>query len=305
MSMSIPDPTPTRETLTQRTRRLARESEIRGNPKSKADLAREEKAKREAALAKSIIDAEAERSSKGLRMMKMMGFTPGSGLGRKRKVEGEEDEGVGEGVGTTWKPEGARLEPVGVAVKEDRSGIGHAAETARRVREAGGGAAGEVREADPAEYRERVRVEREEKRLAAQLYAAQKVCEKMDMARDHGVAEADIGKAREIPLTSINVLWRGMVRQRERRERERRARYDMEQSLGQPRLPGYDRLHELDEVDKVALGIEPAVLGEKGKIFVEDEEEDEDEDEELNAFEESPVGERLDRIVRYLREEFK
>jgi len=300
MNMIIEEPKSARETLTQRQKRLQRESEIRGRPKSKAELAREEKEKRDAALAKSIIDAEAERNNKGLKMMKMMGFTPGTGLGKKA---GEREEEVGK----EWKREDIRLEPIGVAPKEDRAGIGHATEMKRKLEASGAYLRdSKRRELDPAEYRERVRVEREEKRFAAQFYAAQKVCEKLDMKRDYSVAEEDIGKAREVPLRNINVLWRGMVRYREDKERQRRIRYDMEQGLGEPRLPEYDRLHELDEVDKAALGIEPTVIGERGNIFEEDEggEGVEDEDEELAEFETLSFGEKLQRVVEYLRKTY-
>lgn len=201
------------------------------------------------------------------------------------------------------------LEPIGVAVKEDRAGIGHAAEMKRKLQEEAGAAGRTTKrvEVDPEDFRDRVRVEREEKRFQAQFYAAQKVAEKLDMARDYGVEEVDIGKAREIPLRSINVLWRGLVKHREEKEQERRMRYDMEQGLGQPRLPGYHRMHELDEVDKIALGVKPGILGEKGKIFEEDGGGDglEDEDEELKEFEQLPFEEKLDMIVRHLRDVHK
>jgi hypothetical protein len=286
MSMAIPEPSSTRETLTERMRRQQREREIRGRPKSKAELAREAAEKREAALAKSLLDAEEARSNKGLRMMKMMGFKPGSALGSEK----------------TWGKGEVRLEPVGVAMKEDRAGIGHASETKRKLEDAAGPEGKRVHVA-PEEFRERVGSEREEKRAQAQFYAAQKVLEGLDMKRDFGVEEVDIGKAREVPLKSINVLWRGLVKYREEKERERRVRYDMEQGLGTPRLPGYDRLHELDEVDKVALGMEPKIFGEKGKLFVEDDggEDAEEEDEELKEFEELPAAEKLEKIVGYLR----
>ncbi|KAA8893319.1 hypothetical protein FN846DRAFT_1025781 [Sphaerosporella brunnea] len=287
MSMAIPEPTSARETLTERMKRQQRERELRGRPKSKAELAREAAEKREAALAKSMLEAEEARSNKGLRMMKMMGYKPGTGLGSEK----------------TWGKDDVRLEPVGVALKENRAGIGHATEVKRKLEDAAGPEGKRVQVA-PEEFRERVKSEREEKRAQARFYAAQKVLEGLDMKRDFGVEEVDIGKAREIPLSSINVLWRGLVMHREEQERERRARYDMEQGLSAPRLPGYDRLHELDEVDKIALGVEPKILGEKMRSYVEDDaEEAEEEDEELREFEELPWAEKLEMIVSYLRTE--
>lgn len=75
----------THETSLQRRQRLKREGEIRGRPKSKAELAAEAAAEREAALNRSLIeqDRTALRKSKGLAMMAKMGFKPGSALGAR------------------------------------------------------------------------------------------------------------------------------------------------------------------------------------------------------------------------------
>ena len=301
MKMAIADPDPPHprhESLTQRQRRQQRESEARGRPKSKVELARGEREKREAALARSIIDAEAERSNKGLRIMKMMGFDPA----------------------------GSHQEPIAVALKGDRAGIGHASETKRKIEHLN--TAGRE-DSDPGEYRDRVRAECHEKRLAAQLYAAQSVCEGLDMKRDYGVDEGSLGQARRVPLRGINVLWRSLVRRREELERARRLRHDMEQglALAQPpphRLPlsgsgsgsgsGHGSLLELDEADRVALGLSPLPMrgfvddqdqeednSGGGGDDVEGEEDDDDEDPELAEFEALGFDERLRRIVDYLR----
>lgn len=311
MNMAIADPDPPHprhETLTQRQRRQQRESEVRGRPKSKAELARDEREKREAALARSIIDAEAERSNKGLRIMKMMGFDPDS----RRQHQ----------------------EPIAIALKDDRAGIGHASATASAQKKrkfddldaAGSGRGGEQGGSDPGEYRDRVRAERHEKRLAAQLHAAQSVCEGLDMKRDYGVDERDLGRVRAVPLRRINVLWRSLVRRREELERARRLRHDVEQglALAQPphrlSLPGHGSLLELDDVDGVALGLSPPPMRglPKGQVFVDDQdqdgsggddaegggggEEDEgDDDPELAEFEALGFDEKLRRIVDYLR----
>ena len=313
MKMAIADPDPPHprhESLTQRQRRQQRESEARGRPKSKVELARGEREKREAALARSIIDAEAERSNKGLRIMKMMGFDPDS----RRQHQ----------------------EPIAIALKDDRAGIGHAsaAASAQKKRKfddldaAGSGRGGEQGGSDPGEYRDRVRAERHEKRLAAQLHAAQSVCEGLDMKRDYGVDEGSLGQARRVPLRGINVLWRSLVRRREELERARRLRHDMEQglALAQPpphRLPlsgsgsgsgsGHGSLLELDEADRVALGLSPLPM--RGFVDDQDQEEDnsgggddgegeedeDDDDPELAEFEALGFDERLRRIVDYLR----
>lgn len=268
MSMIVADAPTGRETLTQRQKRLQREREIRGRPLSKAELAKQEKEKREAALAKSIL----EKQNKGLRMMEKMGYKSGSGLGRA-SANGE-----------------ARIEPVGITMKEDRGGIGMAQEQARRVREAMGkeGDAEEKKEeVDPEVYRQRVAEEREERRCEGLFYAAQKVAEKLDMEAQ-GVAEEDIGKKREVPLKAINILWRGAVRYRENKEAARRLKHEMLQSLTTP-------LSELDAEDRNALGL--------GNVTEEDLDVEE-EDEELDQFEAKPFKERLGMVVQYLRDRY-
>lgn len=268
------------------------QAEIRGCPKSKAELAELEKQKREAALSTSLLD-EAGSTHKGLRMMKLMGFQPGSALGKARQP----------GVETA-----ARLEPIGVVPKEDRSGIGHV--TAQRARVKAAFADVKKQEMTPDEYRQRVAEEREERRKEAQLYAAQKVCEGFDTERDHpgetAKGEDLVGRERMVPLKDINVLWRGLVKHRETKEKDRRMRYDIMQSVDQPRLPGYDKNHELDTEDKVALGIGLPSLGRAaGMTYVEDGgDEEHDEDEQLEAFEALSFAGRLQRVVQYLREEY-
>lgn len=254
-----------RETLTQRQRRLQRERELK-QPKSKAELAKQEREKREEALAKSIL----EKQNKGLRMMEKMGYKMGGGLG----AESNKSD--------------ARLEPVMLATKEDRGGIGMAAEQARRVREAMGPQE-KKEEVDPEVYRQRVAEEREEKRAEGQFYGAQKVAEKLDMEA-LGVSEEDIGKKREVPLKSINILWRGAVRYRENKEAARRLKYDILQGLSRPSV-------EDEEEERVVVG--------QGKTFEEEVEDQEAEDEELEQFEAKSFKERRDMVVQYLRDKYK
>ena len=85
----------------------------------------------------------------------------------------------------------------------------------------------------------------------------------------------------------------GPAREREEKERDRRMRYDLHQSLS--RLPTYDDADE-DKEDKRALG--------KDRIqhtLVEDLEE---EDPDLDAFNELDPAERLHKLVLHLREEY-
>lgn len=254
--------------------------------------------------------------------MKMMGFTPGSALGKQRSPPPEPSAETGGGGGAAaaagggggaggnknWAPAEARLEPIGVVLKQDRGGIGHVAAQREKVKAAFGGV--KKQEMTPDEYRQRVAEEREEKRKESQLYAAQKVCEGFDTERDHPEEAAKgtdlVGRERMVPLKDINLLWRGLIKHRESKEKERRMRYDLIQNLDQPRLPGYDKNHELDTEDKVALGIGLPPLGRLAEVtYVEDGgDEEQEEDQELEAFEALSFAGRLQRVVQYLREEY-
>lgn len=293
MNMTFDDPTTTKETSLQRTQRLKQESRARGIIKSKAQLAEEEAAAREKALATSMLDDPRAKKSKGLAMMAKMGFT-GGGLGKK-PANGESQ---------------ARTEPIRVSIKEDKGGIGLDSEKKRKIREAAEERQVKAVKMDPDEYRERVRKEREEARLEKQFFAAQRTAERMDDEKaDPDKAAADASspssepestdlkskqQPRPIssrPLKSIPVLYRSLVRHREEVERDRRMRYDLEQSLS--RLPTYEDDHE-DEDDKKALGKSHTVYA-----TAEDLDEDDEELDEFNALE---IGERLRQLLVYLRE---
>ncbi|KAH8676295.1 hypothetical protein BX600DRAFT_432812 [Xylariales sp. PMI_506] len=105
-------------------------------------------------------------------------------------------------------------------------------------------------------------------------------------------------------LRSVNVLWRGLVRQRQEAERERRMRYDLEQSLS--RLPTYEDADE-DADDRRALGRTGAGAGPGAELYasVEEDGELDEEDPELAAFSALEPDERLRRLVEYLRHEHR
>ncbi|TVY64312.1 G patch domain-containing protein [Lachnellula suecica] len=280
MNMTIAEPA-VKETPAQRRLRLIRERDERGRTKSKSEIAADERAARDAALSKSLLsDPSASSSNKGLAMMAKMGFKPGKALGKEDNV-------------------GARTEPVGISMKEDRGGIGLDTEKKRKFREEAEGEAKRVK-AEEGDYRERVRREREEVRLEGMVGAAMRVAERMDGERGEGAAleRGDVvesGRKRTVstkPLKQINVLWRGLVKHREEKERNRRTEYDLHQSLS--RLPTYKDPDE-DAEDKRALG--KNVLQ---HIFVEDLEEDE----ELDAFKALDPAERLHKLVLHLRDEY-
>ncbi|GJC92242.1 G-patch domain-containing protein [Colletotrichum higginsianum] len=299
MNMTFEEPSTIKtaqpETSLQRRQRLRRE--IRGRVKSKEELAAEEAAAREKALSRSLLEDAAAKKSKGLAMMAKMGFKGGA-------------LGAGGAAG-----DGARTEPIAVEVKEDRGGIGMESEKKRKMREAAERIEEEVREGkrakvDPLEYRDRVRQEREAARVQAQVFAAQRVAERMAEEKDAesglqewgGDEEEENMKKRRKPaagatarpLKSINVLWRGLARHREEKVRDRRMRYDLEQSLS--RLPTYEDDQE-DEDDRTALG-------KRQTVYVTAEDLDE-EDSELDEFNELEDAEKLRRLVEYLRKKHR
>ncbi|KAI5465926.1 hypothetical protein BGZ63DRAFT_347935 [Mariannaea sp. PMI_226] len=291
MNMTFADPTPVKETSLQRTQRLKREARARGIIKSKAQIEEEEFAAREKALSTSMLDDPKAKKNKGFAMMAKMGFT-GGGLGKKA------DDGQGKG----------RTEPIRVSIKEDRSGIGLENEKKRKLREAAEDRGVKAVKMDPLEYRDRVRKEREEARAEKQFFAAQRTVERMDDEasideKKDSDNDAALGspnstkKLRSIssrPLKSIPVLYRGLIRHREEQERDRRMRYDLEQSLS--RLPTYEDDHE-DLDDKKALG--------KSRTVYATAEDLDEEDEELDEFNALPIEERLKQVLQHLREKHR
>ncbi|KAL4927909.1 putative G-patch domain protein [Aspergillus undulatus] len=300
MNMIIEEPQQ-KETFTQKKRRLQREAEARARVPSKAERAAQEAAKRDEALATSTLNP----SNKGFQMMAKLGFKPGQALGKPTHGPSSED----------------RSQPLNLVMKEDRGGIGLDSERKRKFREEAEEAAKKVK-AEEGDYRERVRLERENKRMEAQIHAAQKVAERLDAdengqaglfsasAEDKGEAEKDgiesksndekaKAKANVKPTSQVNVLYRGLVREREEKERAIQTRHMLQHSLPtsffpNPRLPGYND-STLDQEDHEALG-----GGRDLSTVLEQELEEEDPElDEFNALE--PV-ERLSRLVLYLRE---
>lgn len=179
-----------------------------------------------------------------------------------------------------------------MVVKEDRGGVGLDSERKRKVREEVEGMVEREREEEEG-FRERVAREREERRVEGLVRGAMGVVEgfegegEREEEKEEGKEGKEGGKGK-MPTKQINVLWRGLVRQREEKERERRMRYDLLQSLS--RNPNYDDADE-DRDDRLALGKE--------------EEEVDEEDEELGAFNALEPKERLRRLVGYLRERYQ
>lgn len=104
------------------------------------------------------------------------------------------------------------------------------------------------------------------------------------------------------PTAQLNVLYRGLVREREERERSIQARHALQTSLPSSffpgaKLPGYTDV-TLDGDDQQALG-----MREPYTAIVE--QELEEEDPELDAFNALEPAERLRRLVVYLRETYR
>ncbi|KAJ5180413.1 hypothetical protein N7492_003623 [Penicillium capsulatum] len=316
MSMVIEEPKQ-KETFTQRKRREQREAEDRARVPSKAERAARDAARRDEALATSTLDP----SNKGFKMMAKLGFKAGDSLGKR-----DPDPNPANPDAPT------RAEPLNLIFKEDRGGIGLDNEKKRKIREEAEEAAKKVKR-EEGDYRDRVREERELRRTEAQIRAAQKVAERLDTEADEtGRKEGDQQGPRdgadgisgagedEIPMgpnqkdstgtrqpvkptAQINVLYRGIVREREDRERDIQARHALQSSLPSSffptlRLPEYED-GDLDRDDKHALGPQ------REPFTATVEQELEEEDPELDAFNALEPAERLHKLVLYLRETYR
>jgi hypothetical protein len=215
-------------------------------------------------------------------------------------------------------------------LKKNRGGIGLDTEKKRKLREEAEEAAKRIKH-EEGTYRDRVREERELRRIEAQVRAAQKVAERLDAELESGATEekeqgtrssaksdkeddsADPGprdrsdaatKKKPIkPTSQINVLYRGLIRERERNDSDRQARHALQSSLPssffpKARLPGYDD-PTMDREDKNALGSELDPNTSTLEIELEED------DEELDAFNALEPAERLHKLVLFLRETYR
>ncbi|KAJ5807481.1 hypothetical protein N7447_010937 [Penicillium robsamsonii] len=318
MNMVIEEPTQ-KETFTQKKRRELREAEARGRVPSKAERAAQEAARREEALATSTLNP----TNKGFQMMAKLGFKPGGVLGKPTAASDSDTNSFLK----------ARAEPLNLTLKENRGGIGLDTEKKRKLREEAEEAVKRLKH-EEGSYRDRVREERELKRIEAQVHAAQKVAERLDAESESGATDDDKEqgtgstaqsnkesrdstdpshphdepdaptKKKPIKLTShVNVLYRGLIRERERNDSERQTRHALQSSLPssffpKARLPGYDD-PTMDREDKKALGSE--VDPNTSTLEIELEEDDE----ELDAFNALEPAERLHKLVLFLREKYR
>lgn len=359
----------TAETSLQRRIRLEREGRERGRVPSKAELAKTAEAEREAALSRSLFDAPPLRQqagapkaatapaskwppapapataaqppkpvSKGFAMMAKMGFVAGQSLGKRREgSSGEAGKEDGDDQAGNNADDRPITEPIRIQVKRDRAGIGAEEERKERERkemEAEGDGPDTKRlrldDMDPLAYRDRLRQEREAGRLERQIHAAQVVAERMARGDDD---DEDSGSKDETPLLEVNVLWRGLVKERRAKEHEREQRVKAQRLLD-------DRLRNMiqgdkekttnyaafeqdgsddddDKNDQIARGKGPDKLsylkggmnksipvgdGEDDNEDDDDENKEDEKDEELDEFDALEPHERLQQVVDWMRQ---
>ncbi|KAK3936064.1 putative coiled-coil domain-containing protein 75 [Diplogelasinospora grovesii] len=309
MKMSFTDtPTTAPELSYKQSLRKRREAEARGRVKSKAELAAEERERREAALSKPFYSTDTadktKSGSKGFAMLAKMGFKGGA-LGPSSHNDKADVGGSGSG---TTQPQ-RLVEPIRLEIKDGREGIGLESERKRKLREASEASAHAVKKAKVGEneYRDRIRQEREDARLERQVIAAQKVAEGLYEDHTKQAAHAAHAARSSAPtrteqtagppmpsttplLSSIPVVFRGLVRTREMEERDRRMRLSLAEGLG---------AEEEDEDDKMALG-----KGSQLQQYIDDDLDLDKDDQELDDFNVLPPGERLNKLLIYMRTTF-
>ena len=173
------------------------------------------------------------------------------GEGEWNKERGEESgHGHGHGGGGP-RPGGPILEPIALTIKEDRAGIGHLTEQQRKFRDSLARNNGitttttdTATQAQPMtaeSYRERIRLERLEKKAEAQFYAAQAVLEAFDLTTTTTTTDnttttlppdppypAKAAPATNIPvpnpLKSVPLLYRSLIKHREDKVKLHQAR---------------------------------------------------------------------------------
>ncbi|ORY81975.1 hypothetical protein BCR37DRAFT_393022 [Protomyces lactucae-debilis] len=232
---------------------------------------------REEALAKPI--HAVPTLSKAMRMMNKMGYQEGTALGVQESFQ-----------------KNALKEPLAPSVLAERGGIGLAAEQKRQFMAQVEAVEAEEHATEEG-YREAVRTEKETRRLEGQLHAAQGVCERLDVDT--------LGEEAVTAMHRVNVLWRSRVRHRQAKERERLLRQQMLDHALSFTNRQFNDEDALEHINEDAAVDEEQMMERRRKLRATLEEEGEEEaDEELDAFEALDVGERLDRVLIYLRETY-
>jgi len=268
MNMIFQDTEPVApSTSLQRKQQSLKETEQRAVQKTKKEHEADMEAQRKAALTTAL-----DPSNKGARMLAKLGYKGGA-LG---------------------KAEHARMQPIAVEMREDRSGIGRESDKKRKLREQMDEFHNREKRTKMTEdgFRERNMREREEKRQTGIMWGAMRVVESFDTeaAEEKKHEEAAAAKGSASPdhanparkPARVNVLWRTLANERADRSKKQKPAH---------LLPDSDDSDE-DADDRIALGSEIEVI------------DDEDEDMELEEFMALPVAERVSRIVGYLRDTY-
>ncbi|EWC48051.1 hypothetical protein DRE_02630 [Drechslerella stenobrocha 248] len=333
MSMTVADTT-TSESALQRLKRRKQEASVRGHPLSKAELAHRERQKRDIGLSTSILSNTA---SKGLKMMKAMGYSTGSALGKAPPAAAAAD--------TTT--ESRTIEPIRPVMRESRTGVGHASELKRKFGDdtATGdnlAAMAKRQELSPESYRNRLTMEAQQRRQEAQLFAAQSTCEKLvaedppvghDAERENKDAPGpddgqektggsnEAGSASTAPnrpvnsggflsasptfaqIKQVNLIYRGLLYRRALADLKVRLKKQQLESLSSKSIhiptPNLPTYNSAGEFSEDDKLALSGVIEEGGLL------DEEIEDPELEEFEKRDVKDRLDEIVRYLRSQWR
>jgi hypothetical protein len=202
-------------------------------------------------------------------MMAKMGFKQGDALG---------------------KSENARKMPIQVNIKEDRSGIGVESEKKRKIREQFEEAerAAKRSKEEEVDYREMQRQQMKEQKIGRDLYNAQKTAERL---HEKSTESKDTSG---IPLQGVNVLWRAQVRLRLEKLREKKEKQHLSNILSSGLAEHAD--DDEDDDDRTALGRETTDYTVTDDL--------DNEDPELEEFEGLPLEERLQKVLRFLRETY-
>jgi hypothetical protein len=155
-----------------------------------------------------------------------------------------------------------------------RKGIGHDMDKKRKLKELYEDSL-KRQKGDSDTYRLNVRSERLETRLKNNLRQAQKVCQNLDTKAAENES-TDSTAPKELP----NVFWRGLERDREMKQKEKRFR----------RRVLYERSAN--------------ILGESDDEEYDNVVQVEEEDEELDEFEALPLENQLEMILHYMREKY-
>lgn len=149
------------------------------------------------------------------------------------------------------------------------------------------------------EFRERNRSEREEKRAEGATWAAMKLLEGFEEAGlesgegdEEGIIESDKvvktpkkNKTETKHLRDVNVLYRSLLKERLLKDRDRKMRHELNNSLS--------TRNDADSDDEMQPAFDCRI------------DELDDEDSELVDFEALPVTEKLDKVVAELRDKFR